>query len=238
MITNSIPVITIDGPSGSGKGEVGQRLAEKLGWHFLDSGAIYRVLAFVVMKRKISPDDVSVLVDKEKNLDIKFIDQSGLPAKIFFEEEDITTAIRQQECGIMASKIAMIPQVREALIQYQRSFCKSPGLIADGRDMGTVVFFDAKFKIFLTASIEERAKRRFLQLQKKANPIGFDEVLKNLIERDKRDYNRAISSLKADDDALIIDTTILSIDEVLEKILGYLNDGLDRPCGYEKRPCN
>lgn len=220
MITsNNIPVVTLDGPCGSGKGEIGQRLAEKLNWHYLDSGAIYRVLAFSAIKNRISSVDTKRLVSEARSLDLEFISQPGSTAKIIFEGKDITVDIRKPDCTNLSSKISSIPEVREALTQYQRSFAKHPGLIADGRDMGTVIFPNAGLKIFLTATAKERARRRFLQLQSQGVAANLDDVLKDLMARDKRDIERAISPLKPSDDAIVIDTTEMSIKDILEKIL-------------------
>lgn len=216
---NEIPIITIDGPSGSGKGAISKLLSEKLGWHLLDSGAIYRILALVAIREKIPLDDVSALVRAGTDLDIEFLNKPQEPQKITLKGEDITTAIRHEECGVTASKISQFQEVRSLLIPYQRAFCRPPGLVADGRDMGTVVFPDAKLKIFLTASSEERARRRLLQLKEQGMSADFDIVLEELKARDDRDYNRSVAPLKPDSDALIIDTTELSIDEVLQQIL-------------------
>jgi CMP/dCMP kinase len=221
-MTITTPIITIDGPSGSGKGTISKLLAEKLGWHFLDSGAVYRVLALIITKKNIQLSDLFAIVNAANNLQAKFIDQSGQPQKIFFEQQDITTAIRSEECGSLASKIAAIAEVRAALTPFLRSFSKLPGLVADGRDMGTVVFPSAQFKIFLTASAEERAKRRFLQLQGSGINATLDAVLQGLKRRDIRDENRAISPSKPHPAALIIDTTKLSIDEVVRLILAHV----------------
>lgn len=219
-----VPIITVDGPSGSGKGAIGQNLAEKLGWNYLDSGAIYRVLAFAIIKKQISLDSVISLVNLGKNLDIKFISRVCQSPKVIFESEDVTEDIRYQNCGNLASKIAVIPAVREALIAKQRSFRRSPGLVADGRDMGTVVFPDAKLKLFLTATLEIRAKRRLLQLQHHGINATLSTVLGSLADRDKRDQKRIVAPLKPDPSAVIIDTTKLSIDEVLQRILAHVNN--------------
>ena len=220
----SIPVITIDGPSGAGKGAVSSLLAERLGWHFLDSGAIYRALALVVIRKKIPQDNISMLVAVEKELNIQFVKQPGSSQKIMLVGEDITNAIRQEECGNVASRISGFPEVRAVLIARQHSFCQSPGLVADGRDMGTVVFPKAAFKFFLTASVRERARRRLLQLQDQGINATLDEILKDLAARDERDFKRAVSPLKPDPDAVIIDTTKLSIDEVLQQILAHVKN--------------
>lgn len=217
----SSPVITIDGPSGSGKGTICKELAEKLGWHLLDSGAIYRILAYVAIQAGINPEDISALEKIALTLKdtVKFLDHSAKPQQIFFQQQDITNAIRSEECGNFASKIAKIAQIRSILISYQRSFRLAPGLVADGRDMGTVIFPDATLKIFLTATAEERAKRRQLQLQEANINANLNHILRDLQERDARDAARTVAPLKPAEDAVIVDTTNLSIDEVLQVIL-------------------
>jgi len=220
-MTTTVPIITIDGPSSSGKGTISKLVAEKLGWHFLDSGAVYRAFALVVIKDSIQLSDVPVLVAAALALNAEFIDQPGLPQKIILETKDVTDVIRHEEYGVMASKIAAIAEVRAALTPFLRSFGRLPGLVADGRDMGTVVFPNAQFKIFLTASAEERAKRRFLQLQGRGINANLDAVLQGLMERDIRDESRIIAPLKPDPAAVIIDTTKLNIDEVLQLILAH-----------------
>lgn len=214
-----IPVITIDGPSGSGKGTISKGLAEKLGWHFLDSGAIYRVLAYAAMQDNVSPTAIATLESIALSLKAQFIDIPGKPQQIIFRNHDIALAIRQESCGNFASKIAGISEVRSALLNYQRSFRKAPGLIADGRDMGTVIFPDATLKVFLTASAEERAKRRQLQLQASHIDVNLSSILHDLLERDARDAERKVAPLKPATDAITIDTTSLSIEEVLQQII-------------------
>lgn len=224
------PVITIDGPSGSGKGTVSRLLSETLGWHLLDSGAIYRVLAIAAAHHDFGPDDEASLIALATDLDVEFIanDETNL-THVILEGEDITMTIRTEEVGMQASKIAAIPRVREALLRRQRAFRELPGLVADGRDMGTVVFPDAEAKIFLTASPEERAQRRFLQLQEK----GFDANMNSLIDeikaRDDQDTNRSVAPLKPAEGSLILDSTELSIDEVLQAILQFAHGKLSNP---------
>lgn len=218
-----IPVITIDGPSGSGKGTISKMLADRLGWHFLDSGAIYRVLALSALQNGIDEHDFDALINLANNLDANFVDQKNNLQKITIKGTDVTDAIRQEGCGIFASHIAALPAIRHALLQYQRNFRKTPGLVADGRDMGTIIFPDAKLKIFLTASVEERAKRRQLQLQEKGINVSLNDILRDLVERDARDEQRAVAPLKIASDAIVVDTTNLSIEEVLQTIIDLLS---------------
>ena len=208
-------LITIDGPSGVGKGTIAQLLAKKLGWHFLDSGALYRITAYAALKKHIPLEDVPALCHLAENLRIEFIDH-----KILFEAEEIQSKIRQEEIGLTASKIGAYQPLRDALYQLQRSFLKEPGLVADGRDMGTAIFPEAQFKFFLTAQDEERARRRFLQLQQATNvQANMDEILHEIKLRDERDRTRTASPLKPAADAIHIDTSHLSIEQVLETVL-------------------
>lgn len=216
------PVITIDGPGGAGKGTLCRLLAEKLGWHLLDSGAIYRVLAIAAMHHDFGPEDEESLVALATDLDVEFVpnDETGL-THVILEGEDITMTIRTESVGNIASKIAALPTVRAALLRRQQAFRDLPGLVADGRDMGTVVFPDAEAKIFLTASAEERARRRFLQLQEKGFDAKMNELIVEIKDRDDRDMNRSVAPLTPAEDSLILDSTSMSIDEVLEQVLQY-----------------
>lgn len=211
-------VITIDGPSGSGKGTVAGLLAEHLQWHLLDSGALYRVLAFAAEKHKISLDNEAALETLAANLDVQFLLDDNQP-HIVLDATDITDAIRTEAVGANASKIAALPAVRSGLLRRQQDFLQPPGLIADGRDMGTVVFADAPLKIFLTANAEERARRRYLQLKEKGEAVTLSSLLEEIRARDERDTNRAIAPLKPAEDAIILDSTTMTIEQVLEKIL-------------------
>ncbi len=213
-----IPVITIDGPSGSGKGTVGELLAKKLGWHFLDSGALYRALALTALKQHIDLTDVSALRELAINLDIEFI----LDCKIILKGQDVSREIRTEECSLAASKVAVLPEIRKVLLNRQREFRRTPGLVADGRDMGTVVFPEAQLKIFLIADQKERAERRYRQLQQQGINVSLHDVFQDLLNRDKRDELRNVAPLKPASDAKVIDTTKLTIDEVLRKILELL----------------
>ena len=223
------PVITIDGPSGSGKGTVSRLLAEKLGWHLLDSGAIYRVLALAALHHDFSVDDEESLVSVAAHLDVKFeAEKEDGITHIILEGEDVTLTIRTEQVGNMASKVAALPRVREALLRRQRGFKELPGLVADGRDMGTVVFPDAEAKVFLTASAEERADRRYKQLLEKGFDANIDQLITEIKERDERDTSRAAAPLKPADDALYVDSTELPVEQVVEKILTFAHSKLSQ----------
>ena len=219
------PVMTIDGPSGAGKGTLCQLLAEKLGWHLLDSGAIYRVLSLAALHHDVELDSEASLVPLAANLDVQFQVEGDL-VEVILEGEDVSRTIRTEEVGNAASKIAAFPRVREALLRRQRAFRQAPGLIADGRDMGTVVFPEAEVKIFLDASAEERAQRRYKQLQDKGFDVNFERLLTEIRERDDRDRNRAVAPLKPAEDALVVDSTSMTIDDVLATVLAYAEQQL------------
>ncbi|WP_163930868.1 (d)CMP kinase [Paraferrimonas sp. SM1919] len=215
-------IVTIDGPSGAGKGTISQMLAEKLGWHLLDSGALYRVLALAAIHHNIDPTDEEALAAIAAHLDVQFLTSENTDVKVILEGEDVSLTIRSQEVSNAASKVAAFPRVREALLRRQRAFRKDPGVVADGRDMGTVVFTDAQVKIFLTASAEKRAQRRYKQLLEKGFDVSIDRLLAEIKERDDRDMNRTVAPLVAADDALIIDSSELTIDQVLAKALSHI----------------
>lgn len=216
----NIPVVTIDGPSGSGKGTISQLIAKQLNWHWLDSGALYRVLALAAQKRHIAIDDVKALETLALQLNVRFIAENAWATpQIMLDGENVSALLREESCGNDASKIAVIAEVRQALLDRQRAFRESPGLVADGRDMGTVVFPDAQVKFFLLASAEERANRRYKQLQKAGISANYDTILAELVERDARDKNRTAAPLTPAPDAILIDTTPLSIEEVLTNIM-------------------
>jgi len=223
-MNEQIPVITIDGPSGAGKGTVASILAKKQGWHLLDSGAIYRVLAVASQHHKLSIDDEESLIPVAAHLDVQFDVTTNGESKVILEGEDVTHSIRTEEIGAIASKIAAFPRVREALLRRQRAFKVAPGLIADGRDMGTVVFNDALAKIFLTASAEERAQRRYQQLKQKGFDVKIGRLLDDIRQRDERDSSRKVAPLVPAEGALVIDSTDLSIDGVVEKIQQFINE--------------
>lgn len=222
-MTDQVFVLTIDGPSGSGKGTLCQLLASHLGWHLLDSGALYRIVGLAAHKRGISFDDEAALAELAKAIDVAFIpSEPGEPATVMLEGQDITGELRTELTGSYASKVAPISAVRDALKSRQRDFAKDTGLVADGRDMGTVIFPDAPLKIFLTASAEERAQRRYKQLINKGESVTFAALLKDIEERDDRDMNRAVAPLKPAHDAVTIDSTDLDIQEVFNQVLELL----------------
>ena len=215
-----VPVITIDGPSGAGKGTLCQALAETLQWRLLDSGAIYRVLALASLHHQVDIASENALVPLAAHLDVHFNVLDG-QLEIILEGEDVSQEIRTETVGNTASKIAAFPRVREALLRRQRTFREMPGLIADGRDMGTVVFADAPVKIFLDASPEERAHRRMRQLQEKGFSVNFERLLSEIKERDSRDRSRPVAPLIPAPDALVLDSTSMTIEEVIAQALAH-----------------
>ncbi|TMP36060.1 (d)CMP kinase [Pseudoalteromonas rubra] len=223
----AMPVITVDGPSGSGKGTVCRLLAEKLDWDVLDSGAIYRVLSLAAIHHHIALDNEEALVPLAANLDVQFpIDGVTKKIKVILEGEDVTHTIRNEEVGAAASKIAALPRVREALLRRQRAFRSESGLIADGRDMGTIVFPKAELKIYLTASAQERAKRRYLELKDKGLDVTLDGLLSEIEARDDRDMNRKVAPLVPADDAIVVDTTELDAEQVFAKVTTLVQEAI------------
>ena len=216
-----MPVIAVDGPGGSGKGTITTRLADHLGWHFLDSGALYRLTALAVIKKQVTLDDEAALGEVAANLDIRF-ETDGDRVSALLDDQDVTDLIRQEDTGVLASKISAVPLVRAALAGRQRRFRQLPGLVADGRDMGTVIFPDAELKIFLTASAEIRAERRYKQLKDKGESVNLARLFSEIEARDLRDQSRSIAPLRPAEDAVIIDSTDLSIDEVFDRVVSLI----------------
>jgi CMP/dCMP kinase len=212
-----IPILTIDGTSGVGKGTAAAKIAQILGWNLLDSGAIYRSLAVAALQKNIELNQEVMLSKLAENLELRFEARDG-EVKVFLNNQEVTKDIRSEEAGNAASKIAVFQLVRAALLARQRAFAQPTGLVADGRDMGTVVFPEAWLKVFLTASIEERAKRRSKQLKKKGIHLALPDLITALNERDARDRSRAAAPLRPASDAIIIDTSNLSVDEVINQI--------------------
>jgi len=217
---SNVVVITIDGPVGVGKGTLALRLARFLGWHTLDSGAIYRVLALAAQKHEVALDDEIGLCQLSESLQVNFQPMPDLSStQVWLENQDVSRELRTETCGAAASQLAALPTVRQALLARQRAFQQPPGLVADGRDMGTVVFPDAPLKIFLTASVAARAERRYKQLKQQEIDVTMDSLVSEIALRDQRDMTRAVAPLIPAIDANIVDTTALNIDEVLAQVL-------------------
>ncbi len=220
---NKIPVLTIDGPSGSGKGTIAQLVAKKLGWHYLDSGAIYRVLAQAAIKHDIDLADEAKLADIARDLDLVFLLKDD-DLKVMLEGDDVSTIIRSEQAGNAASKVAALPLVRAALLNRQHDFRQAPGLVTDGRDMGTVVFPDAEHKVYLTASAEVRAQRRYKQLKEKGIESNLSALVADISERDVRDSQREVAPLRPATDALELDSSALGIEDVYKHIMAKCGD--------------
>ena len=221
FMTDTIPVLTIDGPSGSGKGTISRLVAQRLGWHYLDSGALYRAVGVAAGWEGVDLDDHAALVRCTFDTRIEFHDD-GNELRVLVNGLDATDELRTETAGAAASAIAAIPEVRAALKDRQRAFRQRPGLVADGRDMGTVIFPDAPFKVFLTASAEERAERRYKQLMEKGVSVTLSGLLREILARDARDAQRSVAPLRPADDAVRIDTTGLGIETVVEQVLALL----------------
>jgi cytidylate kinase len=216
---SNIPVVTVDGPSGAGKGTISHMLADHLGWHFLDSGVLYRVTGQACVIEGVSWGDQPAVAEVARNLDVRFTTAPDGEILVAYKGVDVSSDIRTEEGGRGASTVAAIPAVREALLQRQREFQQAPGLVADGRDMGTVVFHDAPLKFFLVASAAERAERRYKQLIAKGKNVSLPRLLADIRERDERDSSREISPLVPAEDAIVIDSTAMPIHEVFELVM-------------------
>lgn len=219
-----VPVLAIDGPSGSGKGTVARRVADSLGWHFLDSGALYRLTALAATKRRCDADAEQALSAIAASLDVRFGVSKDGAEQIFLAGEEVSAQIRTEQCGSLASTLARLPGVRQALLELQRNFRRPPGLVADGRDMGTTVFPDAGLKVYLTASADERAKRRYKQLKDKGIDVSLPALSRDIEDRDRRDTERSVAPLRPAGDARVLDSSSLTIDEVARTIVEWARD--------------
>jgi len=222
--SSSIPVVTIDGPSGSGKGTIARRVAGQLGWHLLDSGALYRLVALAASENGISLDNIAALVELAADLDVVFGSDTAGEEQILLQGRDVTKQIRTEDCGTGASAVAALPAVRNALLGLQRGFRKEPGLVADGRDMGTHVFADAGLKVFLTATPQERAKRRHKQLNDKGIDVSLAALSRDIEERDRRDSERSVAPLRPAADARILESSGKSIEDVTRTVLDWVSE--------------
>lgn len=224
-----IPVLTIDGPSGSGKGTISRAVAERLGWHYLDSGALYRAVGLAAAWESLDLSDPEAVAQCAARTEIRFETQGAGEPHVIVNGKDATRQLRTETAGAAASAIAAHPPVRAALVDLQHRFRRSPGLVADGRDMGTVIFPDAQYKVFLTASAEERAQRRYKQLKEKGVSVNLAGLLHEIAARDERDAGRAVAPLKPAEDAVIVDSTGTPITEVIERVLAVLPEKLRPP---------
>ena len=221
MTANAVPVVAIDGPSGSGKGTIGRLLARRLGWHYLDSGALYRLAALAGLNRRIDLGDTNALAVVAATLNVRFASAGG-GEQVYLDGADVGEELRTERAGDAASRVAVIPEVRAALLQRQRDFAVPPGLVADGRDMGTVVFPAARLKVILTATAEARAMRRHKQLKEKGIDVSLPDLSWDIAQRDARDANRTVAPFRAALDAQVIDSTSLNPEEVVAHILQWL----------------
>ncbi len=224
-VERSAPVLTVDGPGGSGKGTICREVAARMGWDLLDSGALYRAVAVRARQLEVSLDDEATLAGIAAGLPIRFVPGEE-DTSVFLDDRDVTQELRAETTGNLASKVAALPAVRSALVDRQRAFRRPPGLVADGRDMGTVIFPDAEAKVFLTASAAERARRRHKQLLEKGIDANLDSLYTEIAERDRRDEQRSVAPLKAAADARVIDTTGMSIPEVVAEVVRFLETSL------------
>ncbi|MFY2764910.1 (d)CMP kinase [Arenimonas sp. MALMAid1274] len=224
-----IPVLTIDGPSGSGKGTISRAVAERLGWHYLDSGALYRAVGLAAAWESLDLSDPDAVAQCAARTEIRFETQGSGEPHVIVNGKDATRQLRTETAGAAASAIAAHPPVRAALVDLQHRFRRGPGLVADGRDMGTVIFPDADYKVFLTASAAERAQRRYKQLKEKGVSVNLDSLLHEIAARDERDAGRAVAPLKPAADAVIVDSTGTPITEVIERVLAVLPENLRPP---------
>ena len=223
-MADAAPVIAIDGPSGSGKGTIARRVAEALGFHLLDSGALYRLTALSAVRNGVSLDDAGKLAELARTLDVHFDTGADGGELIWLEGDEVSVELRTEEAGAGASTVAAIPEVRQALLERQRAFQKPPGLVADGRDMGTQVFPSASLKIFLTASAEERARRRHKQLKEKGLDVSLAALSRDIEERDRRDSERSVAPLRPAEDARILDSSAQSIEAVTKTVMDWFAD--------------
>ena len=221
MTPTAAPVVTIDGPSGSGKGTVGRLLAQRLGWHYLDSGVLYRLVGLTALRRNVELRDAAALAAIAATLDVRFT-PAAAGDRVYLEGVDVSSELRTERAGDAASKVAAVPEVRTALLARQRDFAMPPGLVTDGRDMGTVVFPDALLKVVLTASAEARAMRRHKQLKEKGIDVSLPDLSWDIAQRDARDANRTVAPFKPAPDAHVVDSTSLTPEEVVAHILNRL----------------
>jgi len=224
---SELPVIAIDGPSGSGKGTIARRVAQALDWHLLDSGALYRLVALAAARKGQTDAPEDELAAIASDLEVRFeVDDSG-EERVWLGDADVSTELRTEECGRLASYVAALPAVRQALLGLQKGFRQAPGLVADGRDMGTTVFPDAMLKVFLTASAEERAKRRHKQLKDKGIDVSLPALSRDIEDRDRRDSERSVAPLRPADDARLLDSSNQTIDEVTQTVLDWAYERID-----------
>ena len=223
------PVLAVDGPSGAGKGTITRLLARRLGWHLLDSGALYRVLALAANRERVSLDDIDALAALANKVRVRFVSDEAGGERIYLDGEIVTDEVRTERAGDAASRIARFQEVRDALVDLQRSFARPPGVVADGRDMGTRIFTDATLKVFLTATAEERARRRHKQLKEKGIDVSLAALSRDIAERDARDAQRAVAPLVPADDARVLDSTDMSIPQVVDRIVDWLSERIEIP---------